>query len=132
MCVWADAQVGMTKSAPDVGGSASDGQLCPTENGIIKAMRIEWSTAAAKHGISEESARYVIEHCGLYYKQPAPPQSPAGLNAPRRVYLGDDADGTALEVMAVAIEPDGLLVIHAMPLRQKYRRQYEGAKKWLI
>lgn len=95
-------------------------------------MRIAWTTAAAKHGISDEGARYVIEHCGLYYKQPAPPHSAAGLNAPRRVYLGDDAAGTALEVMAVDLESDGLLVIHAMPLREKYRRQYEGAKKWRI
>ena len=95
-------------------------------------MRIEWTTAAAKHGISRGRARYVIAHCGLYYQQPSPPYSPAGLHAPRRVYLGDDAAGAALEVMAVELEPDGLLVIHAMPLREKYRRQYEGAKKWRI
>jgi hypothetical protein len=38
--------------------------------------------------------------------------------------------GIPLEVMAVELEPDGLLVIHAMPLREKYRTQYEAAKKW--
>lgn len=98
-------------------------------------MRIEWTEAAGKHGVSAESARYVIEHCGLWYKQPAPPHAPAGLNAPRRVYLGDDAAGTALEVMAIALAatddaPEGLLVIHAMPLREKYRQWYERAKTW--
>lgn len=88
-----------------------------------------WTATAAKPGVSEDSVRYEIEHCGLYCKQPAPPHSP-GLNAPRLVYLGDDEAGTPLEVMAVELEPDGLLVIHAMPLREKYRTQYEAAKKW--
>lgn len=44
----------------------------------------------------------------------------------RIVFLGDDATGRALEVMAVATER-GLLVIHAMDLRRKWRRHYEEA-----
>lgn len=32
--------------------------------------------------------------------------------------------------MAVELEDDALLVIHAMPLRDRYRKQYEEAKKW--
>jgi len=48
----------------------------------------------------------------------------------RLVFLGDDGEGTALEVMAVELEEDALLVIHAMPLRDRYRKQYEEAKKW--
>jgi len=48
------------------------------------------------------------------------------------VYLGDGAGGVALEVMAVELDPDGLLVIHAMKLRKKYRKQYREAKQWLI
>lgn len=93
-------------------------------------MEIVWTAAAAKHGVSEEQARYAIEHCGLYDKQPAPPHAPAGLNATRRVYLGDDEEGTPLEVMAIPVAPERLLVIHAMPLREKYRSRYEAVKKW--
>lgn len=48
----------------------------------------------------------------------------------RLVYLGDDEEGIALEVMAVELADDALLVIHAMPLRDRYRKQYEEAKKW--
>ncbi len=48
------------------------------------------------------------------------------------VYLGDDGEGVALEVMAVELEPDGLLVIHAMKLCKKYRKQYREAKQWRI
>jgi hypothetical protein len=49
---------------------------------------------------------------------------------PRLVFLGDDAEGAALEVMAIELEDESLLVIHAMPLRQRYRQQYEEARKW--
>lgn len=46
----------------------------------------------------------------------------------RIVFLGDDATGRALEVMAVTTE-QGLLVIHAMDLRRKWRRHYEEARR---
>jgi hypothetical protein len=48
----------------------------------------------------------------------------------RLIYLGDDGTGTRLEVMAVELGGNALFVIHAMPLREKYRQQYEEAKKW--
>ncbi len=34
--------------------------------------------------------------------------------------------------MAVELSEDELVVIHAMALRQKYRAEYEEAKKWRI
>jgi hypothetical protein len=45
----------------------------------------------------------------------------------RLVFLGDDATGRTLEVMAVRVER-GLLVIHAMDLRPKWRALYEEGK----
>lgn len=72
---------------------------------------------------------HVIRHCGLRFEQPPPPGAPAG-STTRLVYLGDDARGAALEVMAVELASGDLLVIHAVPLREKYRRQYEEARKW--
>ena len=73
--------------------------------------------------------RYVIEHCGLRFEQPAPTGSPARSTV-RLVYLGDDEAGIALEVMAIELASDDLLVIHAMPLREKYRAQYAEAHPW--
>jgi hypothetical protein len=70
----------------------------------------------------------VIEHCGLIYIEAAPAISSA--MAPRYVYLGDDAQGVALEVMAVELSGGDLLVIHAMPLRKKYEKVYQEAKRW--
>jgi len=95
-------------------------------------MRIKWTVSARKHGISEDSSRYVIEHCGQYLKIPAPPHSPASLNASRRLYLGDDENGTPLEVIAILVQLDELLVIHAMEMREQFRKRYLEVKKWQI
>ena len=92
-------------------------------------MNLQWARAAAKHRISRERSRYVIEHCGLRFEQESSAVAPAGTSS-RLVFLGDDAEGVALEVMAVELEGESLLVIHAMALRDRYREQYEEAKRW--
>lgn len=71
----------------------------------------------------------VIEHCGLRFEQEPLADAPAGVSS-RLVFLGDDAEGVALEVMAVELKNESLLVIHAMPLRDRYQEQHEEAKKW--
>jgi hypothetical protein len=92
-------------------------------------VNLRWARAATRHRISRERSRHVIEHCGLRFEQEPPAGDPAGAS-PRLVFLGDDAEGVALEVMAVELQDGGLLVIHAMPLRDRYRDQYEEAKRW--
>jgi hypothetical protein len=57
---------------------------------------------------------------------------PSGQGDERLLYLGNDANGIALEVMAVELRGGELFVVHAMPLRAKYRPQYEEAKKWRL
>ncbi len=45
----------------------------------------------------------------------------------RLVYLGTDSDGTLLEV---AVETDeGLVIIHAMPIRERYRKYLEDPRR---
>lgn len=92
-------------------------------------MELKWARSATKHRISRERSRYVIEHCGLRFERGPPAGAPAGAD-PRLLYLGDDANGIALEVMAIELEDGSLLVIHAMPLRDRYRKQYEDAERW--
>lgn len=92
-------------------------------------MDLKWARAATKHRISRERVRYVIEHCGFRFEQEPPAGSPEDAS-PRLIFLGDDENGNALEVMAVELDDGGLLVIHAMPLRDRYRKQYEEARKW--
>ena len=96
---------------------------------------MSWTHASRRHGIARHAARFVVEHCGLVYIQPAPPDS--AVPDPRLVYLGDDEAGQAIEVIGVEMEPEvngegHLRVIHAMALREKYRRQYEEAKRWRV
>lgn len=85
-----------------------------------------------RHRITRRQVQHVIDHAGLIFFQPAPPSST--LQDTRLVYLGDDQTGTALEVMAVEVRAgpaeDALMVIHAMPMREKYRMEYEEAKRW--
>lgn len=61
-----------------------------------------------------------------------PPTEDAGVLDSRLVFLGDNADGRAIEVFAVEGDKDDLVVIHAMPLRRKYQSQYEEAKQWRL
>ncbi len=42
------------------------------------------------------------------------------------MWLGADHEGLVLEVMTINID-DGLLVIHAMDIRPKYRDRYDQA-----
>lgn len=54
-----------------------------------------------------------------------PPHGAARARSTRVVYLGEDEHGSALEVMAAEVKDGELLVIHAMELRDKYRKRYE-------
>jgi hypothetical protein len=98
---------------------------------------IRFARSATKHRVSKESIRHVIAHCGVRFEQ-LPPDGDSAVADPRLVFLGDDADGRPLEVMAVETIDGELLacalqgVIHAMSLRDKYRAQYEEAGKWRV
>lgn len=68
----------------------------------------------------------MIEHCGLILYIPPPEND----QDERLLFLGDDEAGIALEVMAVELEGGDLYVVHAMPLRDRYRAEYEEAERW--
>jgi hypothetical protein len=46
------------------------------------------------------------------------------------LFLGDDAAGVPLEIVAVELADGWLRVVHAMPMRHSYRDLYEEAAKW--
>jgi hypothetical protein len=95
----------------------------------VSAIGVRFARSATKHRISKESIGYVIAHCGLSFEV-SPPTGQNEVLDRRLVYLGDDVTGRALEVIAVEGREGELIVIHAMPLRAKYRPQYEEAKQW--
>jgi hypothetical protein len=86
-------------------------------------MKIEFAQSARRHRIGRERARYVIANPVVESTVPGEEGQDE-----RLVYLGDDARGRALEVMAVPIE-GGILVIHVMDLRPKWRQRYEEGKR---
>jgi hypothetical protein len=90
-------------------------------------MSIEIAESARKHGIQDDQMRYVVEHCGLAFDQPAPRDAPG---ESRLVFLGDDEHGVPLEIVAVADRTGDLRVIHAMKLRPKYQTEYDEALPW--
>lgn len=90
-------------------------------------MVLRFTTSAAKHGITHEQARYVIDHCGLPFNESAPPGQPGG---DRVLFLGDDAQGVAIEVLGLPISDREVLVIHAMKIRRRYHRLYREALPW--
>ncbi|MGN6557182.1 MAG: hypothetical protein ACTHLH_04120 [Solirubrobacterales bacterium] len=90
---------------------------------------IRFARSATKHRISRERSLYVIEQCGF---QVVKRRRSANLYGSDKhvLFLGDDREGVALEVLAAESEEEEFTVIHAMNLRNKYLGLYEEAKKW--
>ncbi|MEO8969881.1 MAG: hypothetical protein ABI355_19650 [Solirubrobacteraceae bacterium] len=81
-------------------------------------MSIKHARSATRHRISRQRSRYVIETTSVIFAQAAPDGS--ALADRRLVFLGPDAHGELLEVMAIETDDDGLLVIHAQLIRARY------------
>lgn len=89
---------------------------------------ITFARSATKHRISRERSLYVIERCGIQYVDDHWDQLS---DADQRVvFVGDDLEGVALEIIAVEHEEDEFMVIHAMDLRRRFRGIYEEARSW--
>jgi hypothetical protein len=90
---------------------------------------IRCARSATKHRISRERSLYVIEHCGMQFIKR---RRGEGRHGPDKhvLFLGDDLEGVALEVLAAENEEEQFTVIHAMNLRNKYLGLCEEAKEW--
>ena len=91
--------------------------------------RITFARSATKHRISRERSLHVIKRCGLQILKHR--RSTATPTVDQRVvFLGDDLEGVALEVFAAEQDEDEFVVIHAMNLRDRFRKFYEEARSW--
>ncbi len=86
-------------------------------------MEIRHSRSATKHRVSRERSRHVVLTAETIIAESAPEDSPVPDR--RLVFLGDDQNGVTLEVVAIETD-DGVLVIHAMKIRAKYRPYFKG------
>ena len=84
---------------------------------------IRFTRSARKHRVGQARAVHVVEHPYAVLRQIRRDQPDVVM------FLGDDDTGRALEVGAVEVSEDLLLVIHAMDLRDKFRGPYEQGKR---
>jgi hypothetical protein len=94
----------------------------------VPTVGVRFARSAIRHRVSKDSIRHVVVNYSVRFQEP-PPAGREGVPDARLVFLGDDAQGRILEVMAVEFPDGDLFVIHAMPLRDKYRKKYEEAKR---
>jgi hypothetical protein len=87
---------------------------------------ITFARSATRHRISRQRSLCVVERCGLQLVT-RPTHSVVDQ---RIVFLGDDLEGVALEVIAVEQDEDEFVVIHAMDLRNRFQELYEEARSW--
>ena len=90
---------------------------------------IRFARSATKHRISRERCLYVISQCGIQFIKRRRSESRHGPDK-HVLFLGEDLEAVALEVLAAENEEEEFTVIHAMNLRNKYRGLYEEAKEW--
>lgn len=94
-----------------------------------EAARITFARSATKHRISRQRSLHVIERCGFQIVKHHRGPVNSGVDQ-RVVFLGDDLEGVALEIMAAERSEEEFLVIHAMDLRKRFRGFYEEARSW--
>jgi len=96
---------------------------------IVPTVSVRFARAATRHRVSKDNIRHVIFNYSVRFEEPPPAGREGEVPDTRVVFLGDDPQGKPLEVMVIELPNGGLLVIHAMSLRNKYRQRYEEAKK---
>ncbi len=89
-------------------------------------MAIIFRRSAARHGISQERATFVISRCP--HPLSAPDDDPDRID--RVMFLGPDAGGVPLEVVGIELDNGDLVVIHAMRMRRRYERAYAQVMRW--
>ncbi len=78
---------------------------------------MEIHDSARKHGVADEDILHAINHALAI--------EDAGDDPDRWLLLGPDTAGNVLEVVVMTTIEGSQLAIHAMPMRDKYRRLLE-------
>lgn len=95
------------------------------QNDWFEGDRITWARSATRHRIPRPRTRFAIEHAGICF------ENGTGSNGePRLYFFGDDEMGRPLEVVAIEREDGRLLVIHSMPLRDRFEAGHKEALRW--
>ena len=75
---------------------------------------MEIHDSARKHGVADPDILHCIDHALAF--------EDAGQDPDRWLLIGPDTAGNLLEAVVLIISHGDQIVIHAMPMRDKYRR----------
>jgi len=109
-------------------------QFAETRGDIVRrnewteSDRISWARSATRHRISRERSLHIVRHAGICMRDSRYPDE--RYDDPRFLFFGPDLEGMPLEVVGVAPEDGSLVIIHAMPLRERYHGWYWEAARW--
>jgi hypothetical protein len=78
---------------------------------------VEIHASAHRHDVSEEDMLHAVEHSLAV--------DDVGEDPDRWLVLGPDTAGNLLEVVVLISDEGDEIIIHAMPMRPKYRRLLE-------
>lgn len=94
-------------------------------NEWVSGKRITWARSATRHRIPRARTLYALQQAGVCFQD-----GTGRKGRPRLYFFGDDEDEQPLEVVAIEREDGGLLVIHSMPLRERFEERYTEALRW--
>jgi hypothetical protein len=84
---------------------------------VVRLPRVDSAPSAFKHGVAVEDIDHAVRNA----------MAVDDLDDDLRLYLGPSRNGVLLEVISLVREDDRTeLVIHAMPMRAKFRRLLPG------
>jgi hypothetical protein len=84
---------------------------------VVRLLCVDVHPSALKHGVSPEDIERAVRNA----------MATDDLDDDMRLYLGPSGSGSLLEVIVIVRRKKGPeLVIHAMPMREKYRRLLPG------
>lgn len=75
---------------------------------------MEIHDSARKHGVADEDILHAIDHALAF--------EDAGEDPDRWLLIGPDTAGNLLEVVVMILVEGNQIAIHAMPMRDNYRR----------
>jgi hypothetical protein len=90
--------------------------------------KIVWARSATKHRISRERSLHVVRNAGICRRDTR--YGDEWYEDQRFMFFGPDLEGMPLEVGGVAPDDGSLIIIHAMPLRERFQGWYVEAAKW--
>jgi hypothetical protein len=95
------------------------------QNEWVDGKRIGWARAATRHRVSRARTLFAIQQAGVCF-----PDGFGRKGEPRLYFFGDDEDEEPLEIVAIERADASLLVIHSMPLRDRFEAKYTEALRW--